>query len=128
MGVAVAAVALGATVIEKHFVLDRSGGEVDAEFSLEPHEIKLLVEETARAAVAIGKVSYGATEREKASLVHRRSLYIAEDMRAGDTLNAENLRSVRPGLGLPPKYLPLLLGKQIKRDAPKGTPMNWELL
>lgn len=128
IGVAVAAVALGATVIEKHFVLDRNGGEVDAEFSLEPHELKLLVDETARAAIAIGKVNYGATEREKASLVHRRSLYIAQDLQAGDTLNAENLRSVRPGLGLPPKYLPLLLGKKIQRDAPKGTPMSWELL
>lgn len=128
VGVAVAATALGATVIEKHFVLDRQGGEVDAEFSLEPHELKLLVEETARAAVAIGKVNYGATEREKASLVHRRSLYIAQDLKAGDVLTPENLRSVRPGLGLAPKYLPLLLGKSLKRDAPKGTPMSWELL
>ena len=115
-------------MVEKHFVLDRSGGEVDAEFSLEPAELKLLVEETARAAVAIGKVSYGATEREKASLVHRRSLYIAEDLKAGDTLNETNLRSVRPGLGLAPKYLPLLLGKKLRQDAPKGTPMSWELL
>ena len=128
VGVAVAAVALGATVIEKHFVLDRNGGEVDAEFSLEPYELKLLVEETARAAVAIGKVNYGATEREKASLVHRRSLYIAKDLKAGDVLNEDNLRSVRPGLGLAPKYLPLLLGKKVTRNVSKGTPMNWELL
>lgn len=128
VGVSVAAVALGATVIEKHFVLDRNGGEVDAEFSLEPHELKLLVDETARAAVAIGKVNYGATEREKASLVHRRSLYIAKDLKAGDVLNEDNLRSVRPGLGLAPKYLPLLLGKKVTRNVSKGTPMNWELL
>ena len=128
IGVAVASVALGASVIEKHFVLDRNGGEVDAEFSLEPHELKLLVEETQRAAVALGKVTYGPTEREKASLVHRRSLYIAQDVKSGDILTKENLRSVRPGLGLPPKYLPLLLGRQIKRDAVKGTPMSWELI
>ena len=128
VGVAVAAVALGATVIEKHFVLSRNGGEVDAEFSLEPHELKLLVEETERAAVAIGNVSYGATEKEKASTLHRRSLYIAKDMQAGDVLNEENLRSVRPGLGLPPKYLPLLLGRKIKQNAKKGTPMQWELI
>ncbi len=128
VGVAVAAVALGATVIEKHFVLDRNGGEVDAEFSLEPAEVKLLVEETARAAVALGKVTYGATPKEQASMVHRRSLYIAQDIKAGEILTAANLRSVRPGLGLPPKYLPLLLGKPVKQDAVKGTPMSWELI
>ncbi|AXR05733.1 pseudaminic acid synthase [Salinimonas sediminis] len=128
VGVAVAAVALGATVIEKHFVLDRNGGEVDAEFSLEPAEVKLLVEETARAAVALGKVTYGATPKEQASMVHRRSLYIAQDIKAGEILTAANLRSVRPGLGLPPKYLPLLLGKPVKQDVVKGTPMSWELI
>lgn len=128
VGVAVAAVALGATVIEKHFVLDRKGGEVDAEFSLEPAEVKLLVEETARAAVALGKVTYGATPKEQASMVHRRSLYIAQDIKAGEILTAVNLRSVRPGLGLPPKYLPLLLGKPVTQDAVKGTPMSWELI
>ncbi|GGO73839.1 pseudaminic acid synthase [Bowmanella pacifica] len=128
VGVAVAAVALGATVVEKHFVLDRNGGEVDAEFSLEPHEVKMLVEETERAWTALGKVHYGCTDKELASRVHRRSLYIAENVKAGDILTEKNLRSVRPGLGLPPKYLPLLLGKVIKTDAPKGTPMSWELI
>ncbi|MBN7818880.1 pseudaminic acid synthase [Bowmanella yangjiangensis] len=128
VGVAVAAVALGATVVEKHFVLDRNGGEVDAEFSLEPHEIKMLVEETERAWTALGKVYYGCTDKELASRVHRRSLYIAEDVKAGDILTEKNLRSVRPGLGLAPKYLPLLLGKVVKVDAPKGTPMSWELI
>lgn len=128
VGVAVAAVALGATVVEKHFVLDRNGGEVDAEFSLEPHEVKMLVEETERAWTALGKVHYGCTDKELASRVHRRSLYIAEDVKAGDILTEKNLRSVRPGLGLPPKYLPLLLGKVVKTDAPKGTPMSWELI
>ncbi len=128
VGVSVAAVALGATVIEKHFVLDRKGGEVDAEFSLEPDELKLLVEETARARDSLGKVYYGCTEKEVASRVHRRSLYIAEDLPAGAVLTAENLRSVRPGLGLPPKYLPMLLGKALKVPAKKGTAMSWELL
>lgn len=128
VGVAVAAVALGATVVEKHFVLDRSEGGVDAEFSLEPDELKLLVEETDRAAAALGKVTYGPTEKEQASMVFRRSLYISEDMREGDELTEKNLRSVRPGLGLPPKYLPLLLGKRINRDVKKGTPMSWELI
>lgn len=128
VGVSVAAVALGATVIEKHFVLDRNGGEVDAEFSLEPFELKMLVEETARAHDALGVVHYGCTEKEIASRVHRRSLYIAQDMKAGDIFTETNLRSVRPGLGLAPKYLALILGKPIKRDSAKGTPLSWELL
>jgi len=128
VGVSVAAVALGATVIEKHFVLDRSGGEVDAEFSLEPHELKMLVEETARAHDALGTVHYGCTEKEIASRVHRRSLYIAKDMKAGDMFTTENLRSVRPGLGLAPKYLPHFLGRKVKQDVKMGTPLSWELI
>lgn len=128
VGVSVAAVALGATVIEKHFVLDRNGGEVDAEFSLEPHELKMLVEETARAHDALGTVHYGCTEKEIASRVHRRSLYIAKDMKAGDMFTTENLRSVRPGLGLAPKYLPQFLGRKVKQDVTMGTPLSWDLL
>lgn len=128
VGVSVAAVALGATVIEKHFVLDRNGGEVDAEFSLEPHELKMLVEETARAHDALGTVHYGCTEKEIASRVHRRSLYIAKDMKAGDMFTTENLRSVRPGLGLAPKYLPHFLGRKVKQDVTMGTPLSWELI
>lgn len=128
VGVSVAAVALGATVIEKHFVLDRNGGEVDAEFSLEPHELKMLVEETARAHDALGTVHYGCTEKEIASRVHRRSLYIAKDMKAGDMFTTENLRSVRPGLGLAPKYLPQFLGRKVKQDVTMGTPLSWELI
>lgn len=128
VGVSVAAVALGATVIEKHFVLDRTGGEVDAEFSLEPPELKMLVDETARAHDALGIVHYGYTEKEIASRIHRRSLYIAKDMKAGDLLTAENIRSVRPGLGLAPKYLPQLIGRKIKKDVSKGTPLSWNLI
>ncbi|MCC5853779.1 MAG: pseudaminic acid synthase [Alkalimonas sp.] len=128
LGVAVASIALGATVVEKHFVLDRSEGGVDAAFSLEPAEFKQLAEECRRAAIAIGKVQYGSTEQEMASRKFRRSLYIAQDMQAGDVLTPENLRSIRPGLGLAPKYLPLLLGKPVKQAVTKGTPMRWELL
>lgn len=128
IGVAVASVVLGATIIEKHFVLDRSEGGVDAEFSLEPTEFSALVQECNRAAVALGKVTYGGTEKEQASRKYRRSLYIAEDMQAGDVFNPTNLRSIRPGRGLEPKYLPLLLGKPIKKAAKKGTAMNWDFL
>ena len=128
IGVAVASVVLGASVIEKHFVLDRSEGGVDAEFSLQPEEFSALVQECKRAAVALGKVTYGGTVKEQASRKYRRSLYIAADMQPGDIFTAANLRSVRPGLGLEPKYLPMLLGKPIKKAASKGTPMSWELL
>ena len=128
IGVSVAAVALGASMIEKHFVLDRSAGGVDAEFSMEPYEFKNLVDECQRAQHAIGQVHYGCTAQEVASRTHRRSLYIATDLKAGERLNEQNLRSVRPGAGLPTKYLPLLLDKKIKKDAAKGTPMSWDLV
>ncbi|QIR13954.1 pseudaminic acid synthase [Shewanella aestuarii] len=128
IGVSVAAVALGACVIEKHFVLDRSIGGVDSEFSLEPSEFRMLVAETQRAQVALGKVRYGCTPKELDSRRYRRSLYISQDLQAGDTLNTHNLRSVRPGLGLAPKYLPLLLGKKINQDVKAGTAMSWELI
>ena len=128
IGVATAAVALGATVIEKHFTTSRAEGGVDAAFSLEPHELKLLVEETERAWASIGKVSYGPTIAELPSVNRRRSLYITEDIQAGDLLTKENIKSIRPGLGLPTKYYDLILGKAIKQDAKKGTPLSWELL
>ncbi len=128
VGVAVAAVALGATVIEKHFTLARADGGVDSAFSLEPAELKSLVIETARAREALGQVSYGAVGTERNSLVHRRSLYIAQDLRAGDTLTPENVRSIRPGLGLAPKHYDAVLGRTVKCAAPKGTALRWELL
>lgn len=128
VGVAVAAVTLGATVVEKHFTISRAEGGVDAAFSMEPHELKMLVEETERAWQSIGQVKYGPTEAEIPSLEHRRSLYIAKDLKAGDILTKENVRDVRPGLGLPPKYYDLVLGKRIKKDVKKGTPLSWELL
>lgn len=128
VGVAVAAVTLGATVIEKHFTSSRQEGGVDAAFSMEPHELKMLVEETERAWLAIGDVKYGPTAAELKSCNDRRSLYIGKDMKAGDIFTKENLRDVRPGLGLPTKYYELLLGKTIKQDAKKGTPVSWEIV
>lgn len=127
-GVAVASVALGASVIEKHFTLCRADGGVDSAFSLEPAEMATLVVETERAWQALGEISYGVTEAEKKSLQFRRSIYTARDVAAGETLTVENLRCVRPGLGLPPKYYETLLGRKVNRDVKKGTPMSWDLL
>jgi pseudaminic acid synthase len=127
-GVSVAATALGATVIEKHFTLRRADGGVDSTFSMEPLELRQLREETERAWQAVGQVGYGPTQAEMKSLAFRRSLYIAQDMRAGETLTPENLRCVRPGFGLAPKHLESLLGQRIGRDAVAGTPMAWALL
>lgn len=128
VGTSVAAVALGATVIEKHFTLSRADGGVDSAFSLEPIEMKQLVIETQRAWESLGEITYGPTSAEKPSLEHRRSLYIGEDLKAGDLLTKENVRIIRPGHGLSPKYFDLVLGKTIKQDASKGTPLSWELL
>jgi N-acetylneuraminate synthase len=128
IGVAVAAVALGATLIEKHFTLARADGGVDSTFSLEPSELSALVEETMRAHQALGKVSYGATAAEQASLKFRRSLYIVVDMRAGDILTEKNLRRIRPGFGLSPAHYEEVLGRKITRDVSKGTPLSWDLL
>jgi len=128
IGTAIAAVALGATVIEKHVTVSRAEGGVDAAFSLEPDELRQLVVETERAWLSLGRVHYGPTEAEKPSLDHRRSLYIGADLKAGDTLTREHVRVIRPGHGLPPKYLDLVLGKRVKRDVAKGTPLSWDLL
>ena len=128
VGASVAAVAHGATVIEKHFTLRRADGGVDSAFSLEPDELKILVVETERAWQSLGGVFYGPTEAEKASLQFRRSLYIAEDIQAGTELTPENLRIVRPGLGLPPKYYDVLLGRKVNQDLKKGSAMKWEMV
>ena len=128
IGVAVASVALGATVIEKHFTLSRADGGVDAAFSLEPDEMAQLVRECRAAALAMGEVRYEMAEQEKKSLQFRRSLYIAEDMRAGDVLTEKNLRRIRPGHGLSPKHYDALLGRQVKCDVKRGTPVSWALV
>jgi pseudaminic acid synthase len=128
VGASVAAVALGASVIEKHFTLRRADGGVDSAFSLEPDEMKALVVETERAWAAMGQVTYGPTEAEKKSLVFRRSLYVVEDMKAGELLTPENLRAIRPGHGLAPKMLETVLGKSVKTAVARGTPLSWELI
>jgi len=127
-GAAIAAVALGVRFIEKHFTLCRADGGVDAAFSLEPEELKQLIIESERAWQALGKISYGAGEQESKSLKFRRSLYIAQDMQAGDVFTRDNLRIIRPGYGLVPKYYEGVLGKRVKRDVKKGTPMSWNLI
>ena len=128
IGVAVASVALGATVIEKHFTLSRADGGVDSTFSMEPEEMRQLVIETERAWLSLGKISYGATESETKSLMYRRSLYIVQDIKKGDMLTSQNLKAIRPGLGLTPKYYDVLLGKMVNQDIKKGTPVSWEIL
>jgi N-acetylneuraminate synthase len=128
IGAALASVALGATMIEKHFTLSRADGGVDSAFSMEPDELSTLVAETKKAKKALGKISYGPTEKEKKSLIFRRSLYIAQDMKKGSILTRENLRVIRPGLGLPPKYYDMLLGKRINRDTRRGTAVSWDIL
>lgn len=128
IGVSVASVALGATVIEKHFTLNRADGGVDSTFSMEPAEMAQLVVETGRAWQALGKVSYGATEAEKKSIQFRRSLYVVKDMKAGEVLTSENVRAIRPGLGLPTKYLEQVLGSKVKQDVKRGTALSWSLL
>lgn len=128
IGVAVASVALGSTVIEKHFCLSRAEGGVDSDFSLEPEEMKMLVREANAAYQALGKIAYGVSEQEKKSLQFRRSLYIVEDMKAGDIITEKNMRSIRPGLGLPPKYYDVLLGKKVKCDVKRGTALRWDMI
>ncbi len=128
VGASVAAVALGAVLIEKHFTLARADGGVDAAFSLEPHELRALVVESECAWLARGSVHYGPTAAETGSLVFRRSLYVGADMRAGDVFTPETLRVVRPGFGLEPKYFEMLLGARVRIDVAKGTPVSWDLV
>lgn len=128
VGVSVASVALGATVIEKHFTLKRADGGVDSNFSMEPTEMAQLVVETGRAWESLGRVSYGPTEAEMKSLQFRRSLYVVKDLKAGDVLTTENVRAIRPGLGLPTKNLDVLIGKTVRRDVKRGTALQWDLV
>ncbi len=127
VGASVAAIAFGATIIEKHFTLSRADGGVDSQFSLEPNELRSLVVETERAWLALGKVQYGPTESEISARSRRRSLYIGEDMQAGDILTTTNLRRIRPGLGLPPKFFDIILGKRVNQNVKRGTPVSWDL-
>jgi N-acetylneuraminate synthase len=128
IGVSVAAVALGATVIEKHFTLQRADGGVDSAFSMEPQEMAQLVIETERAWQALGKVQTGPTVKEKASLVFRRSLYVVADVKAGEKLTPANVRAIRPGNGIAPKFYDEVIGKTAKRDIARGTPLSHDLI
>jgi pseudaminic acid synthase len=127
-GVAVAAVALGATVIEKHFTLRRADGGVDSAFSLEPEEMALLVIETERAWQALGGIVYGTSAAEKKSLAFRRSLYVSRDINEGEILSPDNIRAIRPGFGLPPEYWDVVLGMRAGCVLKTGTPLSWEVL
>jgi pseudaminic acid synthase len=128
VGVSVASVALGATVIEKHFTLRRADGGVDSTFSMEPEELTQLVVESERAWQSLGSVSYGPTESERISLQYRRSLYVVRDMKAGEVLSHDTVRAIRPGLGLAPKFLESVLGLRVRRDVARGTALKWDLL
>lgn len=128
IAVPVAAVALGASVVEKHFTLSREHPGPDSKFSLEPNEFKLMVDSIRTAKKAMGKVNYELTPEEEASKVFRRSLFITSDIAAGDLLSSKNVRAIRPGYGLPPKYLPIVLGRTAKRDLVAGTPLKWDVI
>jgi pseudaminic acid synthase len=123
----IAAVALGARVIEKHFILNRYMGGADSEFSLEPHEFRTMVDAVRDTEKLMGKVSYDLSAKSLKSREFSRSLFIAQDVKAGETLTAQNIRSVRPGFGMAPKHLKEILGKTFKADCAKGTPLAWEL-
>jgi N-acetylneuraminate synthase len=124
--VAVASIALGGCVVEKHFTLRRADGGPDSAFSLEPDEFKTLVEDCKRAWRALGKASYDLQGCERGNLAFRRSIYVVRDLAAGDELTAENIRSIRPGYGLPPKHLPDVIGRHAARDLKRGDPLKLE--
>lgn len=128
VGVSVAAVAFGAAVLEKHVTLARADGGVDSGFSLEPHELRALVDESGRAWEALGHVQIGPTEDEAESRRLRRSLFVVQDVRAGDVANEENVRSIRPAGGLEPRFMDVVLGRTFTRDASFGTPLTWDLI
>jgi len=125
-GVSVAAVALGARIIEKHFTLRRADGGVDSAFSLEPEELKALVVETERAFLGLGKVFYGIQPAEQKSLMFKRSIYVSKDIKAGEIFSTDNLRIIRPALGLAPKHWDNVLGKKANKDIKAGTPLAAE--
>jgi N-acetylneuraminate synthase len=125
IGVSVAAIAYGATVIEKHLTLSRAEGGVDSAFSMEPHELAALVIETDRAYKAMGKVFFGILPDEKKSVAFKRSIYVRKDIRAGEPLTAENLQVIRPANGLLPRYYEEVLGRTASTDLKAGTPLSW---
>ncbi|TDA70392.1 MAG: pseudaminic acid synthase [Clostridia bacterium] len=128
IAVPVAAVALGACIVEKHFTLSRDIPGPDSAFSLEPHEFRAMVQSIREAEKALGQVCYEVGEREAASRVFRRSMFVVQDVKAGEVFTAENVRSIRPGHGLPPKFLKDVIGRRAACDIARGTPLRWELI
>ncbi|WP_434296958.1 pseudaminic acid synthase [Clostridium sporogenes] len=126
--VSVAAVALGAKIIEKHFTLSREEGGPDAAFSMEPHEFKQMVDDIRNIEKALGKVSYYLTEKQKNSRQHSRSLFIVKDIKMGEVFTEDNVKSIRPGFGIKTKYIKDILGKTSKMNIKKGTPMDWKFI
>jgi pseudaminic acid synthase len=124
--VAVAAVAVGACIVEKHFTLSRSVPGPDSAFSLEPPEFKEMVDAVRICEAALGSIKYGSSDKEEKSKAFRRSLYVVKDVKAGETFTPENVRSIRPGFGLHTRHLPEILGKQAETDVPAGTPVHWD--
>jgi N-acetylneuraminate synthase len=124
--VPVTSIAMGATVIEKHFTISRSEGGVDSAFSMEPNEFREMINDVNKAKLALGSVHFGLTDSELRSRVFRRSIYISEDVKKGDTLSSKNIRVIRPGLGLAPKFLDSILGLKVNNDYKKGTPLSWD--
>jgi sialic acid synthase SpsE len=124
----VASVALGARVVEKHFTLNRSDGGVDSAFSIEPNELRTLVVESERAWLSLGQVKYDILKDEQSSLRFKRSVYVVEDIKAGDTFTEKNLRIIRPGDGLEPKYYERMLGKTARKNMLRGTALTWDFV
>lgn len=128
IAVPVAAVALGACIVEKHFTLSRDIPGPDSAFSLEPHEFKAMVEAIRTAEKALGQVHYGVSDQEAKSRIFRRSLFVVKDIRAGEVFTTEHIRSIRPGHGLPPKFIHEIIGKRAAKDIERGTPLSWDLI
>jgi len=128
IAVPVAAVALGAVMIEKHLTLSRGDGGAESGFALEPDEFKSMVDAVRTAETALGTVSYGLTQHEESSRIFRRSLFVVEDMKAGEEFTTRNVRSIRPGQGLAPKHLGEIVGRKADRDIVRGTPLSWDLI
>ena len=128
IGASVCAVALGAAVIEKHFILSRGIKTPDSFFSIEPHELKDLIDNIRIAEKAIGKVHYGLTDEEKKSMIFRRSLFVVKDVKAGEKVSSENVKSIRPGQGLHTRYIVQITGCSFKKDVARGSPLTWDMI
>jgi len=128
VAVPIAAVTLGAVIIEKHFTLSRAEGGVDADFSLEPEEFRVMADACKTAWSALGHIGYEIKSSEAGCKQSRRSLYAVADISAGDVFSDKNVRSIRPGLGLAPKYFPDVLGQVAARDIKRGEPLNWHMV